>query len=197
MSIVDHGPSSAARAALTAASTSSLPASDTMPTTLPSTGERSSKVLPDLEATNSPLMKFRILFSAMVASGLRLLSGFLRGGFALRLALRDIGQQFGAAIGGGQSPEQERETDDRLHLLPGRAGTTRSNSMQRCGIVHVHQEHAEQHELRGLHVEALGIHRVRSHALLHVEELRIESTGDIDAGLDARRHEPDQFFVDR
>src|SRR3981189_894345 len=114
MSIDDQGPSSAARAALTAASTSSLPASDTMPTRLPSTGDRFSKVLPDFAATNSPLMKFRIFFSAMAASLFRLLALALRR-LALHFALGDIGEQFGATVGGRQSSEQKREAHHRLH----------------------------------------------------------------------------------
>src|ERR1700731_2108711 len=122
MSMVPHGPSSAARAALTAASTSGSPASETIPTSRLSTGDRSSKVLPDFAATNSPLMKFRICFSAMADSRYPLSFAFVRSArFAFRLALGDIGQQFGSPIGGRQSPEQKRETDDRLHLFPCRA----------------------------------------------------------------------------
>src|ERR1700738_723018 len=100
MSMVPHGPSSAARAALTAASTSGSPASETIPTSRLSTGDRSSKVLPDFAATNSPLMKFRICFCAMADPRYASLFGCGSGRFALRLALGDVGEQLGSAVGG-------------------------------------------------------------------------------------------------
>src|ERR1700737_2805997 len=139
MSMVPQGPSSARRAALTAASTSGSPASETIPISRLSTGDRSSKVLPDFAATNSPLMKFRIFFSAMADPRYPSFAFVRSARFALGLALGDIGQQFGSAIGRRQSPEQKRETDDRLHLFPCRACPSRGNAMQGRRIVHVHQ----------------------------------------------------------
>ena len=68
--------------------------------------------------------------------------------------------------------------------------------MQRRRIVHVHQQHAEEHQLSGLHVEALRIHGPRAHALLQVKKLGIEGAGDVDSRLDPRRKEADQIFVD-
>src|ERR1700736_1700060 len=100
MSMVPHGPSRAVRAALPAAPTSGSPASETIPTNRLSTGDRSSKVLPDFAATNSPLMKFRICFCAMADPRYALLFGCGRGRFALSLGLVDVGEQLRSAIGG-------------------------------------------------------------------------------------------------
>src|ERR1700674_4583784 len=68
--------------------------------------------------------------------------------------------------------------------------------MQGRRIVHIHQQHSEEHQLCGLDIEALWIHCMSSHALLHVEQFGIERAGHVDARLDTRRHEADQILVD-
>src|SRR5262249_52937137 len=118
MSIDAQGPSSAASAAFTAASTSSFPASDTMPTRRLSTGERFSNALPDFAATYSPLMKLRICLVMTRSPSMSVGFRGLLGGFVVRFALRDVGEELGAAVRRRQSPEEERKAHDRLHLLP-------------------------------------------------------------------------------
>src|SRR5262249_14977702 len=121
-----------------------------MPTRRLSTGERFSNALPDLAATYSPLMKLRICFVMRVSPSVlgRFSSIRLACGIVLRFAFCDMGEELRAAICRRQSAEEEREAHYRLHLLPCRAGTPRGDPVERRRVVHVHQQHPEEHQLR-------------------------------------------------
>ena len=68
-------------------------------------------------------------------------------------------------------------------------------TVQRRGILHVHQQHAEQHEVRGLHVEALRAHRQRAHLFLQNER---DATGEFLHAYSAPFEDRFEFeFVER
>src|SRR3954449_9918990 len=91
------------------------------------------------------------------------LASCLRRGLVLTLG--DVGENLSAAVRSGQTAKQEAQIDHRLHLFPAGTGPSRGNSVQRRCIVQVHEEHAEQHELCGLDVEALRVHAMAAHLL--------------------------------
>src|SRR5450756_695175 len=106
-------------------------------------------------------------------------SGRLRFG----LALGQVGEDFRAAVGCGKPAEKKAKIDHSLQLFPARARAPRCNRVQRSSVAQIHQQHAEQHQLGGFHVEAFGVHAVLADALLQIQHLRVQRAGDMEPRL--------------
>src|SRR6185436_15330089 len=119
-------------------------------------------------------------------------SSLLRGAALVRRHLLD---DLGPEVRGRETPEQERETDHRRQLLPGGARAARGERVKARRVSHQGQQDTEQHELRGLHVKAGGIHRAQPRLLLETQELGIDPGEEVRAGHDSRRDEADEGLV--
>src|SRR5215207_7065935 len=102
-------------------------------------------------------------------------------GFLLGLHLRDLLEELRADVRRGEPSVEVSQVHDRLHLLPGGARAAGRYAVDARRVAQREEQHPEEHQLDGLHIEDLGVHPFLANLFLQGEELRVQTSQKLGA----------------